>query len=76
MKVITIRNVPDDLYRVITRIAKRNRRSIQQQVLTIIERVRILDNESPVEKAMEIRKRFSGRKLVNTVEEIREERNR
>ena len=76
MKVITIRNVPDDLYRVITRIAKRNRRSIQQQVLTIIERVRILDNESPVEKAMEIRKRFSGRKLGNTVEEIREERNR
>jgi len=69
MKVITIRNVPDDLYRVITRIAKRNRRSIQQQVLTIIERVRILDNESPVEKAMEIRKRFSGRKLGNTVED-------
>jgi len=76
MKIITIRNIPDDLYRVITRIAKRNRRSIQQQMLTIIERARILDTESPVEKAMEIRKRFSGRKLGNTVEEIREERNR
>lgn len=76
MKIITIRNIPDDLYRVITRIAKRNRRSIQQQMLTIIERARILDIESPVEKAMEIRKRFSGRKLGNTVEEIREERNR
>ena len=76
MKIITIRNIPDDLYRVIIRIAKRNRRSIQQQMLTIIERARILDTESPVEKAMEIRKRFSGRKLGNTVEEIREERNR
>ena len=76
MKIITIRNIPDDLYRGITRIAKRNRRSIQQQMLTIIERARILDTESPVEKAMEIRKRFSGRKLGNTVEEIREERNR
>jgi len=76
MKVITIRNVPDDLYRVITRIAKRNRRSIQQQVLTIIERVRILDHESPVEKAMALRERLSGRKLGNTVEEIREERSR
>ena len=76
MKIITIRNIPDDLYRVIIRIAKRNRRSIQQQMLIIIERARILDTESPVEKAMEIRKRFSGRKLGNTVEEIREERNR
>lgn len=76
MKVLTIRNIPDDLYRVITRIAKRNRRSIQQQVLTIIERVRVLDNESPVEKAMEIRERFAGRELGNTVEEIHEERNR
>ena len=76
MKIITIRNIPDDLYRVIIRIAKRNRRSIQQQMLMIIERARILDTESPVEKAMEIRKRFSGRKLGNTVEEIREERNR
>ncbi|MBL0732035.1 MAG: hypothetical protein JJW03_04185 [Desulfosarcina sp.] len=76
MKIITIRNIPDDLYRVIIRIAKRNRRSIQQQMLMIIERARILDTESPVEKAIEIRKRFSGRKLGNTVEEIREERNR
>ncbi len=76
MKVLTIRNIPDDLYRVIARLAKRNRRSIQQQVLTILERVRVLDNESPVEKAMEIRKRLAGRKLGNTVQEIREERNR
>jgi len=76
MKVLTIRNIPDDLYRVITRIAKRNRRSIQQQVLKIIERVRVLDNESPVEKAMEIRKHLVGRELGNTVEEIREDRNR
>ncbi len=76
MKVLTIRNIPDDLYRMITRLAKRNRRSIQQQVLTIIERVRILDNESPIEKAMEIRKRLAGRKLGNTVKEIRKERNR
>ena len=76
MKIITIRNILDDLYRVIIRIAKRNRRSIQQQMLTIIERARILDTESPVEKAMQIRKRFSGRKRGNTVEEIREERNR
>jgi len=76
MKALTIRNVPDELYRLITRLAKRNRRSIQQQMLSIIERVRILDHESPVEKAMDIRQRLAGRNLGNTIEEVREERNR
>lgn len=76
MKALTIRNVPDDLYRLIARLAKRNRRSIQQQVLTIIERTRVLDHESSVEKAMRIRERLAGRNLGNTLEEVREERNR
>ncbi len=76
MKSLTIRNIPDDLYRVITRIAQRNRRSIQQQILTILEKARVLDSESPVERAMAIRKRLEGRKLGNTVEEIRKERSR
>ena len=76
MKSLTIRNIPDDLYRVITRIAQRNRRSIQQQILTILEKARVLDSESPVERAKAIRKRLEGRKLGNTVEEIRKERSR
>jgi plasmid stability protein len=76
MKVITIRNIPDDLYRVITRLANRNRRSIQQQVLTILDRARIFDKESPVEKAREIRKHLETRELGSCVDEIREERNR
>lgn len=71
MKAITIRNVPDDLYRLITRLTKRNRRSIQQEVLSIVERARILDNESPVERARDIRQRFDGRELGDSVEEIR-----
>ncbi len=76
MKIITIRNVPDDLYGVITRLAERNRRSIQQQVLSILERARVLDSTSPASKAEEIRKRLSGRDLGNTVNEIRKERRR
>jgi plasmid stability protein len=76
MKVLTIRNIPEDLYRIIARLAQRNRRSIQQQVLTILDRARVLDNAAPVEKAAEIRLRLAGRKLGNTVDEIREERNR
>ena len=76
MKALTIRNIPDDLYRLIARIAQRNRRSIQQQVLTILERARMLDGESPVERANEIRNRLEGRSLGNTVKEIRKERSR
>jgi plasmid stability protein len=76
MRTLTIRNIPDDLYRIIVSIAKRNQRSIQQQVLLILDKARKLDSESPVEKAKEIRQRLEGRELGNTLDEIREERNR
>ena len=76
MKALTIRNIPDDLHRVITRLAQRNRRSIQQQVLTILERARILDIQPPSDRAKEIRNRLDGRKLGNMVNDIRKERNR
>ena len=74
MKGITIRNIPDDLYRTITRIAKRNRRSIQQQVLSILDRARILDGKSPVERAETIRRKLKGRTLGDTVKEVQKER--
>ena len=76
MKVITIRNIPEDLYRIISRLAQQNRRSIQQQVLTILDRARVLDSAAPIEKAAEIRLRLAGRELGNTITEIREERDR
>jgi plasmid stability protein len=76
MKALTIRNIPDDLYRVITRIAKRNRRSLQQQVISILDRARVLDTDSPVNKAMAIRHQLTGRELGDTITEIQEERNR
>ncbi|NLD36467.1 MAG: hypothetical protein GX654_06325 [Desulfatiglans sp.] len=55
-------------------IARQNRRSIQQQPLSILEKARIFDAASPVEKASEIRLKLAGRKLGNTINEIREER--
>ncbi len=76
MKALTIRNIPDDLYRVITRIAKRNRRSLQQQVISILDRARVLDTDSPVNKATAIRAQLKGRELGDTIMEIQEERNR
>ncbi len=76
MKALTIRNIPDDVYQGIVELAPRNDRSIQQQVLAILERARVLDTQSPVEKAREIRKRLYGRELGDTEEEIRQERER
>ncbi len=76
MKALTIRNIPEDLYRVITRLAQRNRRSIQQQVLTILERARMLDIQPPTDRARKIRERLKGRKLGNVLNDIRKERTR
>lgn len=76
MKTLTIRNIPDNLYKTITRVAQRNRRSIQQQVLVILDKARVYDNESPVDKAMTIRQALMDRDLGNTINEIHVERNR
>ncbi len=76
MKTITVRNIPDDLYRAITELAHRNRRSIQQQVLSILERARRLHGHPPTQRASEIRLMLAGRELGNTVEEVRQERQR
>ena len=76
MKALTIRNIPDDLYRIISSMARRNRRSIQQQVLCILDRARVLSSESPVKRAMTIRQNLEGRELGDTVDEVRKERMR
>ncbi len=76
MKTLTIRNIPNDLYNIIGRVAQRNRRSMQQQLLVILDKMRMLDGESPVGKTAAIRERLSNRALGNTAKEIREERKR
>jgi plasmid stability protein len=76
MKTLTVRNVPDDLYRSLSSLAARNRRSLQQQVLVVLERVRALDQPSPLRRATEWRKRLQGRDLGDTVLEVFEERHR
>lgn len=76
MKTVTIRNVPDHIYQVVSRLAARNRRSLQQQIVTLMDRAQTLDIEPPVARAADIRRRLQGRPLGNTVEEIREDRNR
>jgi len=76
MKVITVRNVPEDLHRALSRLAERNRRSLQQQALVLLERARGLDRESPLDAARLLRERLAGRNLGDCVAEIREDRER
>lgn len=78
MRTLTIRNVPDDVYEALQQVAERNRRSLQQQALTILERVRTLRGLSPLEHSRRIRERLADtpRDFGDTVEEIRAERER
>ena len=76
MKTVTIRNVPNDLYDTLAELAKRNRRSLQQQLLVLLDRARLLKGDPPSVKAAEMRKKLSNRNLGDTVLEIRIERNR
>ncbi len=76
MKTITVRNIPDDVYDAIAELARRNRRSLQQQVVSLLERARRLHGEPPLARAAALRERLAGRDLGDTVEAVREERRR
>lgn len=76
LPALTIRNVPDDLYALLKRLAEQNRRSLQQEALVRLEAARVHAVESPLARAEAIRARLSGRDFGNTVEDIREERDR
>ena len=76
MKTLTLRNIPEDLYDTILELAKRNRRSIQQQLLVILDRARILNETPPGIHAAEMRRKLAGRVLGDTISEIRSERDR
>ncbi len=76
MRVMTIRNVPDELYRSLALRAERNRRSLQQEALLLLERAQVLERNDAIAKARAMRQRLSGRQLGDTVRELREERER
>ena len=76
MKALTPRSLLDELYSRLTRLARLNRRSLQQQALVLLERARAGSPERPAERAAGIRGRLVGRSLGDTVVEIRGERAR
>ena len=76
MKTLTVRNVPDDLYKRLVGLARSNRRSLQQQILTLLEQVRWQQGRDPLAAARAIRRELEGRELGDTVADLRRERAR
>jgi plasmid stability protein len=76
MKSISLRNVPDNVYRALQEMAKANHRSLQEQIKCILEQEVSMVRGSPLAAAANWRKRLKGRKFSDTVKMIRQDRNR
>ena len=76
MKAISIRNVPDHIYTELQAMAKKNRRSLHEQIKLILEQEVKLTNRSFLAGAAEWRKRLKGRTLSDTVNTLRQDRER
>lgn len=76
MKAISIRNVPDDVYTALQQMAKKNRRSLQEQIKLILEQELKLSNRSFLAGAAEWRKLLKGHKRRDSVKMVREDRER
>jgi plasmid stability protein len=76
MKAISIRNVPDDVYTALQQMARKNRRSLQEQIKLILEQELKLSNRSFLAVAAKWRKSLEERKLKDTEKLVREDRER
>lgn len=76
MKSISLRNVPNDVYVALQEMARINHRSLQEQVRHILEQDVRLRRGSSVQTAAKWRSRLSGRRLSDSVQSIREDRQR
>lgn len=74
MRFLTVRNVPEETYQAVSKLAKRHRRSMQQEALILLDRARLLERFAGLEEAREMRARLEGRPLGDTVLELRRER--
>ncbi|MCC5849141.1 MAG: hypothetical protein JJU29_13730 [Verrucomicrobia bacterium] len=77
MKTLTIRNIPDETYTKLGQEARRNHRSMQEQLRLILEREAEFAQPCVCEQATAYRSRLENRTHAQTIpEEIREDRER
>ena len=71
MKTLNIRNVPDDVYDALKALAAAHHRSLPEHLRFIIEREVNLTAGSGMATARAWRTRLAGRKLGDTVTDVR-----
>lgn len=76
MKVLTVRGVPDTVYQTLQRLARENRRSMQEQITLILEQEAALVTGSRLAGALAIRKRLGARAWGSIAADIRKDRER
>lgn len=76
MKTLTIRNVPDAVHAELAAWAAESRRSLQEQVLYLIEEDVKLRGGAVMESAADYRARLATRELGNAVQDVRGDRDR
>lgn len=76
MKTMTVRGLLDEVFEFLRQLAAQNRRSLQEQVKTLLEQDAQLLQASSVGQASAWRTRLAGRAWGNLVDDIREERAR
>lgn len=76
MRALNIRNLPDDVYEALKAMAAANHRSMQEQVRCIIEREARLASAPALNDTQAWRTRLAGRKLGDTVADVRQDRSR
>lgn len=75
MATLTVKNVPDDLYEKLKVTAAANRRSINSEVITIIERAIEHQTENPYEVQARVRQLREKLDIYVTEEEINAAKN-
>lgn len=76
MRALSIRNLPDDVYEALKTMAAANHRSLQEQVRCIVTREARLASAPGLAVAQAWRARLAGRKLGDTVDDVRQDRSR
>ena len=76
MKTLTVRNVPDTVYKKLTAWARQNHRSLQEQLQHLLEQEVKLHETSVLEAAGQYRTRLCGRDLGDSVADVQEDRSR
>ncbi len=76
MKSISVRNVPENVYSTLQKMAKENHRSLQEHVKCILEQEVSLVKGSSLVAAAKWREQLRGRHFTDTVKMIRQDRKR